>query len=71
MNWTKILGVGSILVYLCCLGKYNFAQFQTIHPVINRKKEKKPVPKKPADEGCNWEALRNVGTEYTVKVQNF
>lgn len=31
---------------------------------------KKPVPKKPADEGCNSEALRSISSEYTVKVQN-
>lgn len=29
------------------------------------------MPKKPSHENCNLEALRNVNSEYTVKVQNF
>lgn len=70
LNYTKILGVESILIYFCCLRKDDFAQFQMNYPEMNRK-EKKLIPKKPSHESCNSEALSNVSSEYTVKVQNF
>lgn len=38
LKCTKTLGEGNVLIYLCCLRKYDFAQFQKIHPEMNRRK---------------------------------